>query len=473
MTRPIDPTEGGAPDDGTPTTVVRPDQDGTDTERYGPYGFFPPRADAPVDPLAPGGPGGPGGPDGPDGPTGGGFGGSGGGGFGGSGGEPPSGGPQPAGPAPESPTRRLSRSRGDRVATGLAGGLGRYFGVDPVIFRVVFAVLALFGGSGIVLYLVGWLAVPDEDAVNAPIDRVVDRMRRWRIPFALVLAVGLLVIWLAAFSWWEPLSIFPAILVIIALFLLLGRRNRAVTDSAPSSAEASAPAGAFADTTPLEPAGVQLRSWFEESKARGRERRRRSAPITRTVAVLLLLTLATLAVVDLVTGIPFGTYFWVIGGVTVAGLAVGLITRRTPRWLPLLLIPAAIGVVSFGTSSASAHDGLGDRTWRPDATTAVASNYHFGFGRSTLDLTAVGQPAADKTIKVQQGAGQVRLMIPRALPVKIEAHVHQGVVTVEGTDLDNGWQVDATSASAAATDAANVITLDVHLTAGQVWIDYI
>ena len=56
----------------------------------------------------------------------------------------------------------LRRSRDDRVIAGVCGGLGRYFGIDPVILRLVFVVLLLAGGSGILLYGVGWIAIPEE-----------------------------------------------------------------------------------------------------------------------------------------------------------------------------------------------------------------------------------------------------------------------------------------------------------------------
>ena len=62
---------------------------------------------------------------------------------------------------------RLTRSTDDKVVSGLAGGLGRYFGIDPVVFRIAFVVLTLAGGSGSLLYLVGWLMIPDDAGGNA------------------------------------------------------------------------------------------------------------------------------------------------------------------------------------------------------------------------------------------------------------------------------------------------------------------
>ncbi|HEX3214559.1 MAG TPA: PspC domain-containing protein, partial [Actinomycetota bacterium] len=44
----------------------------------------------------------------------------------------------------------MVRSRDNRVLLGVAGGLGERLGVDPVLIRVAFAVLAIAGGSGVV-----------------------------------------------------------------------------------------------------------------------------------------------------------------------------------------------------------------------------------------------------------------------------------------------------------------------------------
>jgi phage shock protein C len=64
---------------------------------------------------------------------------------------------------PPAPTRarRLERSREDRVIAGVCGGLGEYFGVDAVLIRIAALVLVFAGGAGILLYAIGWIAMPD------------------------------------------------------------------------------------------------------------------------------------------------------------------------------------------------------------------------------------------------------------------------------------------------------------------------
>jgi phage shock protein C len=59
-------------------------------------------------------------------------------------------------------TRKLYRSRTDRTIAGVCGGLASYFNVDPTLVRVLFVVLAVLGGSGVILYLALWLIVPNQ-----------------------------------------------------------------------------------------------------------------------------------------------------------------------------------------------------------------------------------------------------------------------------------------------------------------------
>lgn len=56
---------------------------------------------------------------------------------------------------------RLYRSRTQKVFGGVAGGIAEYFNMDPVIIRVIFVLAAIFGGGGVVIYLVLWIAVPE------------------------------------------------------------------------------------------------------------------------------------------------------------------------------------------------------------------------------------------------------------------------------------------------------------------------
>src|SRR3954452_23516884 len=57
--------------------------------------------------------------------------------------------------------KRLERSS-NRMVAGVAGGLGRYFDLNPSVFRLGFVVLTLLGGAGILVYLAAVLVMPVE-----------------------------------------------------------------------------------------------------------------------------------------------------------------------------------------------------------------------------------------------------------------------------------------------------------------------
>ena len=65
---------------------------------------------------------------------------------------------------PARPDRVLRRSADDRMIGGVAGGLARYLGVDSAVVRILFVVLLVFGGSGLIAYLIAWVAIPEEQA---------------------------------------------------------------------------------------------------------------------------------------------------------------------------------------------------------------------------------------------------------------------------------------------------------------------
>ena len=58
--------------------------------------------------------------------------------------------------------KRLYRSKKDRILGGVCGGMGKYFGIDSNLVRLLFVLLAFAGGAGIIVYLAGWLIIPEE-----------------------------------------------------------------------------------------------------------------------------------------------------------------------------------------------------------------------------------------------------------------------------------------------------------------------
>ena len=102
---------------------------------------------------------------------------------------PPAPPPPAAPPAPPPVVLRRTADATGNVVAGVAGGIGRYLGVDPVVVRTAFVLLALFGGSGVLLYLVCWVVIPEE----SPADVVGPTTARGSMPLTRGL-LGLLLI---------------------------------------------------------------------------------------------------------------------------------------------------------------------------------------------------------------------------------------------------------------------------------------
>ena len=67
-------------------------------------------------------------------------------------------------------TKRLYRSRSDRMIAGVCAGIGKYLGIDATVIRLLFALLAIFTGvvPGLILYIVMMFIVPDEPLSSPP-----------------------------------------------------------------------------------------------------------------------------------------------------------------------------------------------------------------------------------------------------------------------------------------------------------------
>ena len=70
--------------------------------------------------------------------------------------------------------KRMYLSNQNKVLAGVAGGLGEYFDIDPVLIRIAFVVLIFLNGFGLLAYVVAWIAmprVPASEVVVEPVPR--------------------------------------------------------------------------------------------------------------------------------------------------------------------------------------------------------------------------------------------------------------------------------------------------------------
>ena len=121
--------------------------------------------------------------------------------------------------------RQLYRSNTQRVVAGVCGGLGEYFGLDPVWFRIGFVVLALGGGSGILIYLVLWLVIQP-----APSGYVSPASGRATVTGAAVVGMVFVIVGTIALANtvapWTGQYIWPIVFVLGGLALVMGGLNR-------------------------------------------------------------------------------------------------------------------------------------------------------------------------------------------------------------------------------------------------------
>lgn len=60
--------------------------------------------------------------------------------------------------------KQLYRACKNRVIAGVAGGMGEYFNIDPVLIRLIFVLLSIPGGAGIIIYIIAWIIIPEDPA---------------------------------------------------------------------------------------------------------------------------------------------------------------------------------------------------------------------------------------------------------------------------------------------------------------------
>ncbi|MFD7643219.1 PspC domain-containing protein [Kitasatospora sp. NPDC059795] len=186
--------------------------------------------------------------------------------------------------APAEPRPALTRSSRHRVVAGVCGGLGRYLDIDPVVFRVVIAVLGLTGGLGLFLYGLAWLVVPREAADGEGGRTELQRVLTGRVDGQSVGAVLLTVIGTGVFfsSMNDGDQLFPLLLLAALVFLALRydpERRRRFGGDEPGPERTCGPydrldpSGAFADwKTWGEAMGRDLRGEWQARTADLQER---------------------------------------------------------------------------------------------------------------------------------------------------------------------------------------------------------
>ncbi|MGW0856518.1 PspC domain-containing protein [Streptomyces sp. NPDC002690] len=144
----------------------------------------------------------------------------------------------PPGAPKGAPKPQLRRSPRQKVVAGVCGGLGRYFDVDPVIFRVVLGVLAVAGGTGLILYGFAWLLLPVDGEEENEFRRLLSGRVEGASLVALLLALVGCGLFLSMINNGGILTFAVLLVLAVAGFSVWTRHGRpAVTDEQPERAD--------------------------------------------------------------------------------------------------------------------------------------------------------------------------------------------------------------------------------------------
>jgi phage shock protein PspC (stress-responsive transcriptional regulator) len=145
----------------------------------------------------------------------------------------------------------IRRSATDVKLTGLCGGVAQYWGIDPVLIRVGWALLALSGGIGLVLYLAGWLLIPVEGSEKALADDLFGQsIRRWPRELWVTLVVVASLVMSAIFGSLSPFGFAPAIVIAVIWYFGFYKGRHSKADKAPVPPAGAAALGSAPQSEP-------------------------------------------------------------------------------------------------------------------------------------------------------------------------------------------------------------------------------
>lgn len=351
---------------------------------------------------------------------------------------------------------RPSRPRDDRMLAGVAAGIARRYDIDPVLVRVGFVVAAL-SGIGAVLYVAGWIALPDGD-----LDPAAPRRSRPKpiLVIAMIAAVG---IGIGGFFDNGSAVVLPLLAAAALLFLLHRSRSdngpvAAPATDVPAAVETPTVAGPSLVKEPVavdapqppawDPLGAAPFAWDlpEPSPlAPPPAPQPRRLPVTAVTLGLAMLGGALTAAIMLLTGMLSATTFPTVLGVPLAvlgaGLVIGAFVRAGRGLVPVaLLLSAFTWAVLAVPLDRIRSEGLGDLTVRPASADQVAPSYARAAGDIAIDLRGIdlSAPGAPLRTQVTSGAGDIDIWLPPNADVTFTGSSGFGSVQLDGREQQEG-----------------------------------
>lgn len=368
--------------------------------------------------------------------------------------------------APPGPVRRLTLSSQDKVLGGVAGGLGNYFGMDPVIFRVGFVALAVAGGSGVLLYLIGWIVLPDDDGTPAQLSGFMNRAGK---PGGAPSAAAAVLLGIVAIVLFGHLPfpgdgdlVWPLLLLATGAYLWFRQPGPAQTQPQMHAPAAGPQVG-------HEPPPVAPRWQPPEPAPLDRPAEPRVHSITWPVISVLLIVAGIAALLERAGTVETSAEAVLAILLTLTGLAL-LASAWVGRGRGLILVAVILGSALFVTSTIDVPlaGGVGDRSWRPLTPADIDSPYRLAIGEAILDLRGLDLEGTDVRIEASVGIGHLLVLLPISATVAIDAQSDLGETLVFGTrDSGTGARMEV-SDDDASSELADVVDLDLRVGVGQV-----
>jgi phage shock protein PspC (stress-responsive transcriptional regulator) len=408
--------------------------------------------------------------------------------------ERPAAAPDIEGPASE--TRRLRRRTADRVIGGVAGGIADYLNVDPLLVRASFVGLMIFGGAGLVLYVVAWLLIPSERDASIVQDWfawLATRLGR-RVAVVGLALVGLGVFWVSSeaqpcmmdletgqsfgscgggFRWlggFEPVDLrnaaLLAVVVIVIGFVVL--RWREVSDRRSTIATGSSGSPPAAGAGAVAPGPVD--HWVAHQPVRPPAIPRPGSPLGWYMLGATSVSIGALAAIGNAPGLRVGPgqYFGAALAVLGLGLVVGAWWGRARPLILLGILTLPMGLTA-SFLNVPLDGGLGEQMFHPTTVGELHPEYRLTGGEVYLDLTDVTS-TEPITLGASVGVGRVVVLVPDEARLIIDARVAGGRLSLLG-----GRQVGTSLADrierSAGTGPLLVLTLETGL--GEVVVETI
>jgi phage shock protein PspC (stress-responsive transcriptional regulator) len=347
----------------------------------------------------------------------------------------------------EAPPRRLVRTSEGRWLGGVAAGLGRYFDVNPLVYRIAFAALSLAGGTGLLLYIAAYLVIPDEHAEESIAVEALrgHREHPWRFVGIGLLAFGALFALSEARFWPGTGNVWLAALLLGGALVWWHVSNR---DRAPRPEQSEDETVVRAQPMPRPPKKPSL-----FAPALG--------ALLAASGVFGLLAVLGVYVVDLDVALAAGV------AITGVAIAAGAMTQRRVGGLVFLglLLLAAFGVAAATPVSISS--GAGEKLERPLTVAAVEPTYELGLGELDLDLGSVALTSGTTPVEASVGIGSLVITVPEGFALEIDAHAGIGEVNVLGA-RDEGVNAHQTLSVPGPTPSAPVLDIEADVGLGGI-----